>query len=63
MPYMGVLGSKLRLEAGFDKQLPQGHEYIQTFEKHRDALFGANRLTIAVHARVTVALNFCGARS
>lgn len=48
---MGVLASKLHLEAGFEKQMPQGHEYIQTFEKYRDQLFGANRLTIAVHAR------------
>ncbi|AGW95170.1 RND transporter [Ralstonia pickettii DTP0602] len=48
---MGVLGAKLHLEAGFEKQLPQGHEYIKTFEQFRDKLFGANRLTIAVHAR------------
>ena len=49
--FMGVLAGKLQLEAGFEKQLPQGHEYIQTFEQYRDQLFGANRLTIAVHAR------------
>jgi predicted RND superfamily exporter protein len=48
---MGVLGAKLHLEAGFEKQLPQGHEYIKTFEQFRDKLFGANRLTIAVPAR------------
>lgn len=48
---MGVLAAKLQFEAGFEKQLPQGHEYIRTFDKYRDQLFGANRLTIAVHAR------------
>jgi predicted RND superfamily exporter protein len=48
---MGVLGARLQLEAGFEKQLPQGHEYIRTFEQYRDQLFGANRLTVAVHAR------------
>ncbi|MRV71962.1 MMPL family transporter [Duganella sp. FT92W] len=48
---MGVMASKLHLEAGFEKQMPQGHEYIKTFEQYRDQLFGANRLTIAVHAR------------
>ncbi|HEY1150639.1 MAG TPA: MMPL family transporter, partial [Pseudoduganella sp.] len=48
---MGMLATKLHLEAGFEKQMPQGHEYIQTFDKYRDQLFGANRLTIAVHAR------------
>lgn len=49
--FMGLQAAKLQLEAGFEKQLPQDHEYIQTFEKYRDQLFGANRLTIAVHAR------------
>jgi predicted RND superfamily exporter protein len=48
---MGMLATKLHLEAGFEKQMPQGHEYIQTFDKYRDQLFGANRLTVAVHAR------------
>ncbi len=48
---LGFFASKLRLSAGFDKQLPSGHEYIQTFNQYRDQLFGANRLTIAVHAR------------
>jgi predicted RND superfamily exporter protein len=49
--FMGVMGARLELEAGFEKQLPQGHEYIRTFEQYREQLFGANRLTIAVHAR------------
>jgi len=48
---MGWFAAQLHLEAGFDKQMPQGHEYIQTFDKYRTELFGANRLTIAVHAR------------
>ncbi|MCS0582675.1 efflux RND transporter permease subunit [Massilia pinisoli] len=49
--FMGFHATKLQLEAGFEKQLPQGHEYIRTFEQYRGQLFGANRLTIAVHAR------------
>lgn len=49
--FMGLNAAKLKLEAGFEKQLPLGHEYIRTFEKYRAQLFGANRLTIAVHAR------------
>lgn len=48
---MGFYASQLRLSAGFEKQLPAGHEYIRTFNQYRDQLFGANRLTIAVHAR------------
>jgi uncharacterized protein len=47
---MGVFALKLRMEAGFEKQMPIGHEYIKTFNQYRNQLFGANRLTIAVKA-------------
>ncbi|WP_256576120.1 MULTISPECIES: RND family transporter [unclassified Pseudomonas] len=42
---------QLRMDAGFEKQLPIGHEYIKTFEAYRNDLMGANRLTIVVKAR------------
>ncbi|MFK3789169.1 MULTISPECIES: efflux RND transporter permease subunit [Pseudomonas] len=42
---------QLRMDAGFEKQLPIGHEYINTFETYRNDLMGANRLTIVVKAR------------
>ncbi len=42
---------QLRLDAGFDKQLPQGHEYIQTFQEYRDRLFGSNRVIVVVRSR------------
>lgn len=48
---MGMFALRLQLSAGFEKQLPSRHEYIKTFSQYRDTLFGANRLTIAVHAR------------
>jgi hypothetical protein len=48
---MGFFAVQLRMEAGFDKQLPSGHEYTDTFFKHRDTLFGANRLIVVVHRR------------
>jgi uncharacterized protein len=48
---MGFFALKLRMEAGFEKQMPIGHEYIQTFQKYRDDLLGANRLNIVVRAR------------
>jgi predicted RND superfamily exporter protein len=48
---MGVFASQLRMSAGFDKQLPQDHEYIQTFYQYRDLVFGANRIVVVVHAR------------
>ena len=42
---------QLRMEAGFDKQMPVGHEYIKTFETYRNDVLGANRLNIVVKAR------------
>ena len=48
---MAVFALQLRMEAGFDKQFPIGHEYITTFQKYREQLFGANRVSIAVKVR------------
>ncbi len=48
---MGVFAAQLRMSAGFDKQLPQDHEYIQTFNQYRDVLFGANRIIVVVEAK------------
>ena len=48
---MAVFALQLHMSAGFEKQMPIGHEYIQTFEKYRGDLFGANRLNFVVKAR------------
>jgi predicted RND superfamily exporter protein len=48
---MAYFAMQLRMEAGFEKQMPLGHEYIQTFREYQDDLFGANRLTIVVRPR------------
>jgi len=48
---MGVFAAQLRMTAGFDKQLPQEHEYIQTFYQYRDQVFGANRVIVVVRAK------------
>ncbi|CAE6754071.1 Multidrug resistance protein MdtC [Paraburkholderia domus] len=48
---MGWFAVQLRMDAGFEKQIPVGHEYVQTFQKYRNDLFGANRLTVVVRAR------------
>jgi uncharacterized protein len=48
---MAVFALQLRMSAGFEKQMPIGHEYVLTFEKYRADLFGANRLTVVVKAR------------
>jgi predicted RND superfamily exporter protein len=43
--------AQLRMDAGFEKQMPTGHEYIKTFQDYRGDLLGANRLNIVVKAR------------
>ncbi|HET7866935.1 MAG TPA: MMPL family transporter [Burkholderiaceae bacterium] len=48
---MAGLALQLRMDAGFDKQLPIGHEYVKTFQAYRGDVLGANRLNIVVKAR------------
>lgn len=48
---MAWFAVQLRMDAGFEKQLPIGHEYVDTFQAYRSDLIGANRLTIVVKAR------------
>jgi predicted RND superfamily exporter protein len=47
---MAWFAAQLRMDAGFDKQMPIGHEYVETFRSYRDDLLGANRLTVVVRA-------------
>jgi predicted RND superfamily exporter protein len=48
---LGTAAARLPLEAGFEKQLPLGHPYMETFLRYQDEFGGANRLLIAVRAR------------
>jgi predicted RND superfamily exporter protein len=48
---MGYYALQLRMDAGFAKQLPLGHEYIETFFEYQEDLFGANRVIIVVRAK------------
>ncbi|MDR2239063.1 MAG: MMPL family transporter [Zoogloeaceae bacterium] len=48
---MGFFALQLKMDAGFEKQMPIGHEYIETFQKYRGDVLGANRLIIVVKAR------------
>jgi predicted RND superfamily exporter protein len=48
---MAFFAVQLRMDAGFTKQIPIGHEYVKTFDKYQASLFGANRLTVVVKAR------------
>jgi predicted RND superfamily exporter protein len=47
---MAWFALQLRMDAGFEKQLPLGHEYVKTFQAYRADLLGPNRLNIAVQA-------------
>ena len=46
--YSGFYATQLKMTAGFDKQLPTQHEYIQTFQEYRDKLFGSNRIIVVL---------------
>ena len=48
---MAWFAVQLRVSAGFEKQMPTGHEYIQAFQEYRSDMLGANRLNIVVRAR------------
>ena len=43
--------TQTKIDAGFEKQLPQGHPYIETFTKYQAEFGGANRVMIALMAR------------
>lgn len=45
------LASQLQIDAGFEKQLPVNHPYMQTFLDYQADFGGANRVLIAVRAR------------
>ena len=48
---MGLMASQLRMDAGFEKQLPLSHPYIKTFLEYRESLSGANRVIVVVSAK------------
>ncbi|MTV36022.1 MMPL family transporter [Duganella radicis] len=48
---MAYFAVQLRMDAGFEKQLPIGHEYIATFHKYRNDVLGANRMNVVVKAK------------
>lgn len=48
---MAVLAFRLRVDASFNKSLPLGHDYIETFTKHQREFGGANRVLVALMAK------------
>jgi predicted RND superfamily exporter protein len=49
--FMGWSASRLRIDAGFQKQLPLQHEFIRTFLQYQEQFGGANRVIIALMSR------------
>ncbi|MFU8830579.1 MAG: efflux RND transporter permease subunit [Wenzhouxiangella sp.] len=47
---MGFFMAQLRVDAGFMKQLPLDHEYMQTFIEYEREFGGANRIMVALMA-------------
>ncbi|MEQ9143429.1 MAG: MMPL family transporter [Parvibaculaceae bacterium] len=48
---MGVYATRLHMDAGFFKQVPTEHPYIQTFFEYQEQVPGANLILVAVRAR------------
>jgi len=48
---MGYYASQLRVDAGFKKQIPLMHEYMQSFVMYEREFGGANRVLVAVMAK------------
>ena len=40
--------TQTKVDARFEKQLPQQHEYIETFREYQDEFGGANRVIVAL---------------
>lgn len=46
--YLLYQAVNMRLDAGFEKNIPLNHEYMQTYMKHRKNFGGANRVLVSV---------------
>ncbi|MCG8577026.1 MAG: hypothetical protein MI810_19250, partial [Flavobacteriales bacterium] len=49
--WLGWLATHLQLDAGFLKQLPSDHPYVETFIDYRDKLPGPNAVMVAVEVQ------------
>ena len=48
---MAGYASQIRLETAFEKHLPLGHPYVDTFLEYRSELVGVNRVVLALRAK------------
>ncbi len=49
--FLGYQASQLRPDAGFEKQLPLGHPYIQVFKQYQKDFGGANTVLVALEKK------------
>ena len=49
--FWGYMGSKMFIDAGFEKMLPLKHPFMQTFLEYQQEFGGANKILIAVRAK------------
>lgn len=49
--FLGYQALQIRPEAGFEKMIPQNHEFIENFNKHRQYVASPNVVRIIVEAR------------
>ncbi|MCS3902341.1 putative RND superfamily exporter protein [Methylohalomonas lacus] len=48
---MLAAATQLRFDAGYAKQVPRAHPYMQVFSEHADTFGGADRILVALHSR------------
>lgn len=46
--FLGWHAAHIRLDAGFEKSIPQNHPYMETFREYQEAFGGANLISIAL---------------
>lgn len=49
--FMAFFAAHLKMDAGFRKMLPIGHEYINTFFQYSEAFGGGNRILVVLEAK------------
>lgn len=48
---LAFFATRLQVTAGFEKMIPHGHEYMQTFREYQGVFGGANHVLISIKAR------------
>lgn len=48
---MGYFALQLRIDAGFEKQLPLKHPFVQTFLEYQEEFGGGDRVLVAIHSK------------